>query len=349
MNIQIGQLEFIPPRQAFPHEARHFTHWLANNLDHLGRVLNMDLVLVEVEKNYQGKRVDILCQDGHGNFVIIENQLEKTDDDHLGRLIGYKSMARANTAIWIAPEFRSHHIQTIKDLNESTHSGFMLCLVKLEVIRIDGSRPVPIFTPLISLGQAEAIAELEKFAVSEADTPEAESEAPVIQNPVLIDLPPIWALFPRRDIETYRLFLHKKYFGLGFAHGVGDPRSLANNRTAFRAAFQKGSGKNRSEKSVHTLADMVYRLVHEVKVGDIVLYAPTWKERKIYLGEVVSDYIYEPWQAEGYDIMRKVKWLYEFDRDEFSRPALNGITVTLALFQVRNQAFLAELAAKLNP
>lgn len=53
---------------------------------------------------------DILAKDAStGKYVIIENQLEKTDHDHLGKAITYGSVLDATAIIWIASDFSEEH------------------------------------------------------------------------------------------------------------------------------------------------------------------------------------------------------------------------------------------------
>ena len=82
--MDIGKLEQVALREIWPNEALDFTVWLAENLDFLGETLDMDLSLVEREAAAGPFSADILAEDASGSSVIIENQLERTDHDHLG-------------------------------------------------------------------------------------------------------------------------------------------------------------------------------------------------------------------------------------------------------------------------
>ena len=77
-------------------------------------------------------------------MLIIENQLEKSNHDHLGKLITYLSAREASGAIWIVSEPRQEHINAIAWLNESTNAYFYL--VKVEAVRIGSSNPAPLLT-----------------------------------------------------------------------------------------------------------------------------------------------------------------------------------------------------------
>lgn len=93
------------------HEARDFTAWLSENLDLLGETLGLQLSLLEREAAVGPFSADILADDGHESLVVIENQLEATDHDHLGNL-------NVKTAVWIAKEPRPEHEKAVHWLNE---------------------------------------------------------------------------------------------------------------------------------------------------------------------------------------------------------------------------------------
>ncbi len=85
-----------------------------------------------------------LCADDDGQTIIIENQLEKTDHNHLGQVLTYLINMDSKAAIWIAKETRQEHINVINWLNEVSDKGFYL--VKVEAYKIDNSDPAPFFS-----------------------------------------------------------------------------------------------------------------------------------------------------------------------------------------------------------
>ena len=92
--------------------------------------------------------VDLLCEDANGRPVIIENQLEQTDHNHLGKLLTYLVNLDASTAIWVTAEPRPEHQKVIDWLNESTAADISFYLVKVEAARIGESPLAPVFTVL---------------------------------------------------------------------------------------------------------------------------------------------------------------------------------------------------------
>ena len=118
---EINALEPVSLRQVWPDEARHFTPWLADHLHLLGSELNLALELVAVEATLpEAGRVDIIAQQASSMAkVVIENQLEVSDDSHCLRLLGYAANAGANILVWVARDFTDYHRSILSWLNES--------------------------------------------------------------------------------------------------------------------------------------------------------------------------------------------------------------------------------------
>ncbi len=84
-------------------------------------------------------------EDEAGNAIVIENQLERSDHDHLGKLITYLAAFEAKSAVWIVSDPRPEHMGAITWLNASG-SGASFFLVKVEAIRIADSPAAPLLT-----------------------------------------------------------------------------------------------------------------------------------------------------------------------------------------------------------
>ena len=147
---QVGRLEFEPLRDLFKDEARNFTTWLEEHIEVLGERLGLELTLVEREKAVGDFNVDLLCADKSGRKVIVENQLEKTDHDHLGKLLTYLVNLDAAAAIWVTSEPRAEHQKVVEWLNETTGADRSFYLVKVEAVRVGDSELAPLFTVMSS-------------------------------------------------------------------------------------------------------------------------------------------------------------------------------------------------------
>lgn len=146
-DVGIGKIERVGLREVWKHEALDFTRWLQENVDVLNDVLDLNLDNVEREQAAGTFSVDLVAEDEAGNPVIIENQLEKSNHDHLGKLITYLTAVEAKTAIWIVSEPRTEHIRAIGWLNESSAASFYL--LKVEAIKIGESHPAPLLTLIV--------------------------------------------------------------------------------------------------------------------------------------------------------------------------------------------------------
>lgn len=140
--------EYVDLTKAFPNEARDLTPWLADNIDAIADRLGLVLSIEQREKPVGDFKLDLLCKDGDGNKVIIENQVYATDHDHLGKLLTYLVNLDAKTAIWVTSEPRPEHQKVVEWLNESMPGDMAFYLVKAEALRITDTTYSPVFTLL---------------------------------------------------------------------------------------------------------------------------------------------------------------------------------------------------------
>lgn len=135
-------------RAIWPHEAQDFSKWLAidANLSLLGEAIGLDLVLEERESSVGNFNVDLYAtEEGTGRRIIIENQLEVTDHDHLGKIITYAAGKNAEVIIWIVRHAKDEHKQAIEWLNQHTDENIYFFLVELELWQIGDSPCAPHF------------------------------------------------------------------------------------------------------------------------------------------------------------------------------------------------------------
>lgn len=141
---KIGKLQRVSLRTVWRHEARDLTTWLELNPDVLSDVLGFSLESVERERAAGAFSVDLLAEDESGHSVVIENQLERSDHDHLGKLVTYAASFEARAAVWIVADPRPEHVGAITWLNESLATDFYF--VKVEGVQIGNSEPAALLT-----------------------------------------------------------------------------------------------------------------------------------------------------------------------------------------------------------
>lgn len=143
---ELGRLEQVEPRSVWRNEALNFTPWLLENADRLGEALGMELELTRAEHPVGGYSLDLIGRDmANGMVVIVENQLADSDHSHLGQLLTYASGTAASTIVWLTTAFRDEHRQALTWLNEHTDEDTHFFGVELQVVRIGGSAPAPLF------------------------------------------------------------------------------------------------------------------------------------------------------------------------------------------------------------
>ena len=123
MSANLGKLEKVSLRDVWQKEDLDFTPWLAQeeNIAILSETIGIELEVEGTEKDVGPFRADILCKDTvYGHWVLVENQLEKTDHTHLGQLLTYASGLNAVTIVWIAQRFTDEHRAALDWLNEIT-------------------------------------------------------------------------------------------------------------------------------------------------------------------------------------------------------------------------------------
>jgi len=149
----LGRLEKVTLRDVWNDEASDFTPWLAKdeNLVVLGDTIGLELELEGQEENVGPFRADILCKDtATGHWVLIENQLERTDHTHLGQLLTYAAGLNAVTIVWIAERFTDEHRAALDWLNETTGDGIEFFGLEIELWRIGNSPAAPKFNIISS-------------------------------------------------------------------------------------------------------------------------------------------------------------------------------------------------------
>lgn len=249
---KLGTLTEVDLRGTWPHEASSFTPWLAEeeNLARLAAELGLELALEGVEVPVGPYCADILAKDvGSGQYVVIENQLEKTNHDHLGKIITYASVLDAGTVVWIASSFTDEHRKALDWLNDRTDDDLQFYGICIELWRIGSSPAAPRFNVVsrpanIPTGTPPEVSETRKlqgeFWSAVRGALHAAKAAPSLQTP----RPQYW----------YNVAIGRSYFTLSltatkFENRIG-VRLYMNDRVAEQALAQLEREREQIEEEI---------------------------------------------------------------------------------------------------
>jgi hypothetical protein len=153
--MELGVLKSVSPRSKWNNEALEFTPWLSEHIEELNKALGLELEVESTEVGAGPYSADILAKDtGTDKYVVIENQLEKTNHDHLGKAITYASVLDASTIIWIASNFTEEHKKSLDWLNDHTTEDISFYGVQVELWQIDDSKAAVRFNVVSKPNQA---------------------------------------------------------------------------------------------------------------------------------------------------------------------------------------------------
>ncbi len=142
----------------------------------------------------------------------------------------------------------------------------------------------------------------------------------------------VWGIHSTDDM----LFLNKNVIAIGWS-SMGDLSKLASDREAFKTRMAE-TYPDAKKQAIATNAGQIYRFVHEIQIGDYVVF-PSKINRMINIGTVESEYYYNPQlddTMEHFVNRRKVKWLKHIPRTSFSQGALYEVGAAMSLFTVKN-------------
>ena len=147
--MDIRRIKQVNLREVWPHEAYDFSTWLEANIDLLSDelIIGLDTESVRREQSAGAFSVDLTVDDELGQTVIIENQLSRSDHDHLGKVLTYAAAFESNTAIWIVGDPRPEHVKAATWLNDS--SDLSIYMFKIQAIQIDESPIAPLLTLIV--------------------------------------------------------------------------------------------------------------------------------------------------------------------------------------------------------
>jgi restriction system protein len=158
----------------------------------------------------------------------------------------------------------------------------------------------------------------------------------------------IWAIRAGKTGDGDPLFMKKKFIALGWSK-CGDIGQLPPDREAYKVRVTE-SYPGKKPGAIPNNAGQLFRFVHEMQPGDLVLY-PSKRDRMVHIGRITGPYKYDPKLDSHYPNVRSVEWLNQFPRTRFTQGALYEIGSAMTLFQVKTYAdeFLTALEGKVSP
>ena len=242
--MSIAKIERVSLRDVWKHEAHDFTKWLEENIDVLSDAISRDIENAERERKTESTfSVDLVAEGSDGSPIIIENQLEKSNHDHLGKLITYLTAMQAKVAIWIVADPRPEHVAAMTWLNESSSADFYL--VKIEAIRIDSSLPAPLLTVIVGPSEEGKAIGRSKQEMSERHHTRYKWWSQLVQHP---------------DATHHRHISPRHYSWMGLGSGV---RGASFNYVVWQneaaAELYVDQGKNKDHMNLHIFSQLCAR------------------------------------------------------------------------------------------
>jgi len=242
----VARLSTISVRDVWKHEAHDFTPWILSNADRLGEALGINLELTEAEHSVGKFSLDLIGLDlDTGARVIIENQLEPTDHNHLGQILTYAGGTSPSVIVWVATEFREEHRSALNWLNENTGEEIGFYAVKVSAVRIDDSRPAALFDVVVRPNNWEK--RVRKVSSTTTSGPISERYIRFWDQfyAAVATRQPGWSSLMKRAQNssswvTYSSGVTGAWFGVSFAGSYGE-RSLCTGAKALRSELYFGS------------------------------------------------------------------------------------------------------------
>ena len=140
MEYPITEIDEHELRSVWENEERDFTQWLTENIEMLGEELGIEIEDARAEEAVGDFSADIVAREmNSGETIVIENQYNKTNHDHLGKLLTYSAGKRAGFTMWLAEEFRPEHRSVLEWLNESGPKDVKFFAIRPRVVSIEDS------------------------------------------------------------------------------------------------------------------------------------------------------------------------------------------------------------------
>ena len=274
--MNVSKLTKVKIKDIWKTEDRDFTPWLVENIARLNEDIGFNIQDPQKENRLENFIVDIVGEDNEGK-VIIENQYNKSDHDHLGKLLTYLSnVPGTKKAIWIVEEARADHVSTINWLNENVETCSFY-LVKIEVFKIQDSPPAANFDLLA--GPSEITKIKQKINVEDSNRGKARFE--------------FWELFLEKSKSKTKMYNNispRVYAWLGTStglRGVGYNCAVTKNSAQAEIYIDRGKDNPSENKEIFDELEKNKSKIEE-KFGDKLEWEPLPDSRACRIKKVIE-------------------------------------------------------------
>lgn len=256
----LGMIKEVDLREIFEREDAEFTPWLNENLKLLTDKIGIEILDNRTEEPIGDFKADIIGKDADSEkIVIIENEMEVTDHQHLGKLLTYAAGTKAGIIVWIAKEFREEHRSVLEWLNENSGSEVSFFGVKIKAIAIDGSKPAVDFDVVVKPDEWERnVRELSK-PMDENQRKRLQFFSKLAEEYIKVD--PTW-----RKVKPKRW--HSMNFGAGKSGLRFSWRFRSNNRFSVGLYIDTGN-ETENERIFEDLEEQKERIEEELGFGEL--------------------------------------------------------------------------------
>ena len=144
--MKISKRQKVEVRDIWSKETE-FSTWLASaeGLELIASDIGIEVENTHTESSPGDFSCDIVgnALGDESHRIVIENQYNKTNHDHLGKMLTYAAVHDATTGIWISERISDDHRQVIDWLNSITPSSVNFYLAQIKAYRIDDSAVAP--------------------------------------------------------------------------------------------------------------------------------------------------------------------------------------------------------------
>jgi restriction system protein len=144
----------------------------------------------------------------------------------------------------------------------------------------------------------------------------------------------VWGTHAGRTGDAESLY-KVGYVAIGWPD-MGDLNRLAPTRDAFKARYAEAYPSSKPG-AVPVSAGQLFRFVHEVKTGDLVVYRSKI-DNEIHIGRITGQYDHRPDLNAEYVNVRQVQWLRQVAPTQLTQGARYELGSAMSFFQLKNFA-----------